>query len=63
MYLEAPLLPEPSTALMFNKNSNTDTHDNDTYDIKLILHTIFFVQWHELNRLMPYQCRSVYKSS
>ena len=49
------------TALMFNKNSNTDTHDNDTYDIKLILHTIFFEQWRELNVLMPHQHRSIYK--
>ena len=64
-YLEAPTLPEPTTALMFDKNSSTDTHDNDayTYNIKLILHTIFFVQWHELNTLMPHQCHSVYKCS
>ena len=42
MYLEVPMLPEPSTALIFDKNSDTDTHDNDTYsyDIKLMLHTI-----------------------
>ena len=41
-YLEVPSLPEPSTALMFYKNANTDTHDNNMGDIKLILYTIYF---------------------
>ena len=35
MYLEAPSLPDPSTALMFNENSDTNTHDNEASDIKL----------------------------
>ena len=35
VYLEAPSLPEPSTALMFNKNSDTCTYDNEASDIKL----------------------------
>ena len=30
-YLEVPSLPEPLTALIFDKNLDTDTHDNDTY--------------------------------
>ena len=61
MYLEAPSLPEPSTTLIFYKNMNTDTHDNDTYNIKLVTHHIFHATA-RVNRIMPDLCCSVYKS-
>ena len=41
MHLEAPSLPEPTTALVFYWNMNTDTHDTEMYDKTLILHIIF----------------------